>query len=281
MKTVKTFAFLIGGISMAFAQQTDTTSVWKNQVVGNLNLTQASFSNWQQGGENSLAWQVKLDMDFERDTKKWNWSTTGKFELGFAKVAGVSARKSSDLIDLETVLTKKMSKLLNPFVSATGKSQFVAGFQYNDDDTKTKVSKFLDPGYFTQSAGVGYKPNKQFESRLGFTIKETITSDFPKPYADDPATADIEKTKIEPGLSSVTTFKRNLHENILYGTKVDIFSDFEGFNRIDLLWENRLTMKVTKYINVNVTLDLFYDKDITNDLQLKEVLGVGFTYTLL
>ncbi len=267
--------------SLSYGQEADSTSIWKNQMVGSLNLTQASFSNWEQGGENSLAWQVKLDSKFERDAERWNWSSTTKFELGFAKVADVEARKSSDLLDIETVLTRKMNKLLNPFVSATAKTQFVSGFQYGED-TKTKVSKFLDPGYFTQSAGVGYKPNDMLQSRVGFTIKETVTSEFPSPYADDPATLDkLEKTKVEPGISSVTDFKKQFDENVLYVSKLDIFSDFEGFNRIDLLWENRLTLKVSKYINVNVSVDVLYDRDVTSKAQVKEILGVGLSYSLL
>jgi len=274
--------FLLVFSAIVSAQEADTTFGWKKQAVASLNLTQASFSNWKQGGDNSLAWQVKLATRFDLNEEKWNWTNTSKFELGFAKVAGAEARKSTDALEIESVLVRKLGTLLNPFVAATAKTQFVSGFDFDDDnDTKTKVSKFLDPGYFTQSIGLGYKPNETFRTRMGFTFKETVTSEFSVPYADDPDTDKLEKTRVEPGISSVSNFSRQFHENVLLVSKLDIFTDLEAFDRIDVTWENQLTLKVTKYINVNITVDLLYDKDITSDAQLKEVLGVGFTYTLL
>ncbi len=254
---------------------------WKNEIIGNLNLTQASFSNWEQGGENTLAWQINLTTNFTRDQEKYNWKNIGKVTLGFAKIAGSAARKSADEINLESVWTRKVSKFLNPFVAVTAKSQFLSGFRYDSDTTKTKISQFLDPGYFTQSLGVGYSPNKIITTRLGATIKETITRDFPKPFADDPDTPEIEKTKIEPGVSSVTELKYKFAENIVLASRLDIFSDFEAFNKIDVLCENDLTFKISKLLNVNLEFDLLYDREISRRRQIKQVLSVGLTYTFL
>jgi len=253
---------------------------WESEIIGNLNLTQARFDNWEQGGENTLAWQLKLDSKFVRDAPKYNWSNSGKFTLGYAKVGDTEARKSSDEISLESVYTRKLSKLLNPFVAVSAKTQFVTGFQYSGD-TKTKVSRFLDPGYFTQSLGVGYASSENFKSRLGATIKETVTSEFPVPYADDPKTAKIEKTRVEPGISSVTDFKRKLQENITLTSKLDLFSDLEAFNRIDVLWENDLLMRVSKLISVTIELNLLYDRDVSTRRQLSQTLAVGLTYSFL
>ncbi len=276
------------GIGFLFAQETQTAQPappqygWKNEIIGNLNLTQASFSNWEQGGENTLAWQTNLTTSFTLDQEKYNWKNTGKFTLGFAKIAGTEARKSSDEISIESLLTRKVSKLLNPFVSVTAKTQFLSGFQYPNDTTKVKISKFMDPGYFTQSIGVGYSPNEVVLTRIGFTMKETITSDFPVPFADDPSTRNkIEKTKIEPGLSSITDVKKKFAENILLTSRLDIFSDFEAIKKIDVLWENDLTFKLTKLVNVNFEFDLLYDRDISTRRQIRQVLSVGFTYTFL
>ncbi len=264
-----------------FAQEAEKDSVvygWKNQIITGLNLTQASFGNWAQGGENTLAWQVKLDMNFINDQEKFFWANNGKFTLGFAKVGDDEAKKSADLIDLESVYTRKISTYLNPFVAATAKTQFASGFQFGDT-TKTKVSQFLDPGYFSQSLGLGYiSKDQNFKSRLGVMVKETVTRDFALRYTDDRG---LDKTKVEPGITSVTDFKKQFNEDVLFTSKLDMFSDFEAINRIDMTWENNLTLKVAKYINVGVDLVLYYDRDVTNKLQVKQVLAVGFTYTLL
>ncbi|MFQ5706955.1 MAG: DUF3078 domain-containing protein [bacterium] len=253
---------------------------WKNQIVSTLNLTQASFENWTQGGENTFAWQINLNTRFVHKEKTYVWANEAKFTFGLAKVGDKEARKSSDEIRLESVYTRNVGWLVNPFFAGTVVTQFAAGFQY-DGDNKTQVSKFLDPGYFTQSIGFGYARGDVFKTRLGATVKETVTNDFPAPYADDPNTAKIEKTKTEPGISSVTNFQQKLHENILYTSKLDMFSDLEAFNRIDVLWENNLAMKVTKLINVSFNVDLFYDRDLSSKRQIKQVLAIGFTYTFL
>lgn len=268
-------------VSLYAQEQPDTTQYgWQNEIIGSVNLTQASFDNWQKGGENTLAWQVKMTANFNLDQEKYNWSNKGKFNLGFAKVGDQEARKSADEINIESVYSRKLGHPLNPFVAVTAKTQFVSGFEYTDD-AKTKVSEFMDPGYFTQSVGVGYTPNENFKTRLGATLKETITSDFPVPYADDPETPELEKTKVEPGISSVTNFKKKLEDNIIFTSDLDIFTDLEAFDRIDVLWENNLTFQVTKLINVTLDVDLLYDKDISDRRQIKQVLALGLSYTFL
>ncbi len=256
---------------------------WTKLVAGNLNLTQASFDNWEAGGESTLAWQVKLETKFINDQEKYNWKSSGKFTLGFAKVGDQESRKSADEIFVESVYTRKVSKLLNPFLSATAQSQFVSGFEYSDDDSKAKISKVMNPGYFTQSLGVGYTRDANFTSRLGATLKETITNDttFAKRYSDDPNTAKIEKTRIEPGITSVTEFQKNFQDNVVFSSKLNLFTDLEAFDRIDVLWENNVTFKISKIFNVALDVDLLYDKDISSEKQLKQILSIGLTYLFL
>jgi len=272
--------FVCNSILAQESQEDSVVYGWKKEVIGNLNLTQASFENWQQGGESALAWQTNINSNFILNTVNYEWNNTAKFTLGFAKVGDIEARKSADEISLESVLTRKLSTVFNPFVAFTAKTQLLSGFQY-DGDIKTQVSQFLDPGYFTQSAGIGYSPNEWVTTRFGVAVKETITSDFPIPYADDPVTPEIEKTKVEPGLTSVTDFKRELAENILFISKLDLFSDLEAIDRIDVLWENDIVMTVTKLINVTLEFDLLYDKDVSDERQIRQVLSVGLAYKLL
>jgi hypothetical protein len=266
------------------AQDADTTLGWTNEITGGLSLTQAAFDNWQQGGENLFAWQALLNSRATHLTPDWKWQNSGRFNIGFNKVGDQGNRKSLDEIKLESVLTRLMGKYLNPFVAFKFRSQFASGFIYNADGSKTKVAKFMDPGYFTESAGLGYSwkrdPVAKFESRLGGALKQTVTSDFPV-YADDPATAKIEKTRNEIGLSWVSELGLQLHQNIHFNSQLDLFQNFEGLNETDILWENLLTMTVTKYINVTFNVDLLYDRDVSVRRQIRQQMAVGFTYTFL
>ena len=78
-------------------------------MVGGINLTQTSFDNWAQGGENSYAWQLNLNFKFVNDQEKTNWSNSGKFAYGATKTGDQDSRKSIDEIKLESVLTYKMN----------------------------------------------------------------------------------------------------------------------------------------------------------------------------
>jgi hypothetical protein len=278
-------AVLIAASGGLDAQETakteqDPTSPWTKKLIASVNFTQASFSNWASGGENSLAWQSTIKAELTRTEAGYEFVNKGRFSFGLSRVGNTGTRKSADEIHLESVFTLKRGKYLNPFISASAQTQFASGYDYSGT-TKTRISKLLDPGYFTQSAGVGYTPNKTFKTRLGATAKETVTSDFPSPYADDPDTPGIEKTRIEGGVTSTSELEHAIDEDAVFTSRLELFSNLKGFNQIDMKWENLLPLNVTKLISVNLTVDLLYDKDTTDDLQIKEILGVGLSYSFL
>ncbi len=253
---------------------------WSKELVGSLNLTQTQFDNWAQGGENSLSWQLNINGKFVNDQEKTNWSNSGKISFGMVKVGDGESKKSVDEIKLESVFTYKMNLYVNPYLAATAETQFAKGYNYTDTG-KMAISNFMDPAYFTQSAGLGFSPNEQIKTRLGAALKETITDKYPVPYADDPETSEIEKTKVEFGAESVTDFSRKLAENILLTSKLELFSNLKSFDQIDVKWDTILSAKVAKYVDVTFNVKLFYDKDISKKRQLKQMLALGLTYSFL
>jgi hypothetical protein len=253
---------------------------WQKEMVGGLNLTQTSFDNWKQGGENSYAWQVNLNLKFINDQEKTNWSNTGKFTYGSNKTGDQEMRKSIDEIKLESVLTYKLGVLINPYVAVTGETQFAPGYNYGTEP-KTQISTFMDPGYLRESIGIGIKPNEIVKTRLGAALKQTITSDYPAPYADDPTTLKIEKTKNEIGAESVTDLDWKVSDNSLFTSKLELFSAFNTFKEIDVNWDNILTTKISKYFNVNFNFKLFYDHDISKMRQIKQAIALGVSYSFL
>ena len=227
-----------------------------------------------------MAWQFNFNAKFINDQKKYNWSNTGKLQFGRTKVGDQDSRKSIDEIKLESVYTYKMSLYVNPYISASAQTQLMKGYKYTDT-TNFVVSNFFDPAYFIQSAGIGFAPNETVKTRLGAALKETVTRDYPVPYADDPDTPEIEKTKVEPGMESVTDVNVTLAKNILFTSNLQLFSNMKAFNEIDVNWDNLLVAKVNDYINVNFNVKLFYDRDISTKRQLMQSLALGLTYTLL
>ena len=262
------------------AQDKVPVTHWKNTVVGNLNFTQNRFDNWTQGGADSWSWQSDLLPKFVFEDTTVQWSTTGKISYGQSKVGDAQSRKSADEIRLESVLTYKVGKWINPYAAATGLSQIAKGYDYGSTP-KTEVSGFLDPGYFTQSVGLGFQPDPRIKTRLGAACKETVTRNHPKPYADDPKTVKIEKIKIEPGAEWVTDLELKLHQNILFTSKVELFSNMKGLKAVDVNWDNMFSSKISRWITVSLNVRLFYDRDISVKRQIKQVLAVGLSYSLL
>jgi len=271
------FVWLFSVSLVAVAQEKEEKKPeygWKKSMVGGINLTQTSFDNWSQGGENSVSWQVNLNFNFTNELERTSWSNSGKFTYGQTKTGDAEVQKSVDEMKLESVLTYKQGKYLNPYVAATGESQFTPGYQY---DPKAKISAFLDPGYFRESVGLGYKPNEIVKTRLGAALKQTVTDKYSLRYVGETN----KSFKNEVGAESVTDVNWKILENTLLTSKLELFSTLEAFDETDVNWDNVLATKISKYLNVNFNLKLFYDKDISAKRQISQALAFGLTYTFL
>ncbi len=264
------FTLLMGSLLIAQEPKTPPTG-WQKEMAGNLNFTQNTFDNWQQGGENAWAWQLNINGKFSLIQKKYDWINIVKIAYGKTRVGDAAAKKSTDEIRLESVVTYKMGIMVDPFFALTALTQFTPGYDYTDAGRVT-ISEFMDPGYFTQTLGFGYAPNKKIKTRFGAAFKETITKKFEDRYGQG------KEMRLEFGANSVTDLSFKLAENILYTAKLELFSNLKAFNQIDVNWDNLLASQITKYIAVNFNFKLFYDRDISKKRQLQEVLAVGLTY---
>ncbi|MCA9734087.1 MAG: DUF3078 domain-containing protein [Deferribacteres bacterium] len=272
---------MIMASSIVAKEKKDEKFGWDNKLVGALNMSQISFDNWAKGGENTVTWQILVTSKFEKNEKRYNWRTSTKFNFGKTKVDGFSFRKSMDEIKLETVMTYKMDSYINPYGALTVQTQFAGGYKYIDKSSKKQVSAFLDPGYFTQSTGFGIEPTKGLRTRAGLSYKQTVTSDFPKPFADDPKTEKIEKIKTEVGFESTTDFSHKLSDNLRLTSKLEMFSNLEAFDEIDVNWDNMFRARVAKYVSVNMNFRLLYDKTVSLKRQINQSLALGLTYTFI
>ena len=96
-------------------------------------------------------------------------------------------------------------------------------------------------------------------------------------YGVDPEDA----IRFEAGLEAFTEVNKEVFTNVLYKSKLSLFASFNQPDKPDALWENLITMKVNKWLNVNFEVVTLYDVDISNDVQLKEVFSLGVSFILL
>ena len=285
MKQLYFVLFIFLTVSITLGQEEEKKEPeygWKNQIVGDLNFTQNQFTDWVQGGEDSWSWALNISAKFEESREKYNWANSAKLAYGQTSIGGSDPRKADDEIKLESVYTYKLGNSLNPYAAATMHTQLAEGKIYADasDNKGTAVSNFFDPGYFTESIGAEYKPGDTFKTRAGVAAKQTIASDYA--YADDPDTKNkIEDFKNEMGAESVTDLNLKVSEQILYESKLEIFSNFEGTDEIDVNWDNTFSAHVSELVKVSFNFRLLYDKDIFYKRQLKQTLAIGLSYTFL
>ena len=131
----------------AQAEEPEVTYGWKHTLVGALALTQVAFKDWQQGGEDALAWTLALEGQSVQERPRTNWVTSSKLAFGQTKLGDQGVRKTDDKIDLETVLTYKLDLDIDPYVAATLKTQFAKGYQYDDAGNRTATSKATPKEY--------------------------------------------------------------------------------------------------------------------------------------
>ncbi|MFC1550127.1 DUF3078 domain-containing protein [Candidatus Neomarinimicrobiota bacterium] len=282
LNTIGLIILCCGMVTIALGQDTEAIPVdttWQNSLTAAFNFNQVGFENWAQGGENSIAQQIDLSGQALYQKDSYHWDNLASLKFGTSKAGDQSTRKTVDEIRISSVLTYSLSKFANPYIAVTGQTQLADGYKY-ENDTKEKISAFLDPGFFMQSVGLGYKPHANIGIRVGAALKETLTDQFSKPYTDDPETDKIEKDKIEAGLESVVEYNQTFDEKTTLFSKVELFSNLESFEKIDARWETKLTTKVTDLIQFGANLLVYYDIDISSKRQLYETVAIAISYTL-
>jgi hypothetical protein len=275
-------ALSIAAICQAAEEDKAQPEPWKHSLVGALNLTEVGFKDWAKGGEGALSWTLTFDGKSVNDLEKTNWTTSYKAAFGQTKLETQDDyRKTEDKLDVESVFAYKLSLYVNPFVSGTLKTQFDAGFIYEEDGTKKQVSKMFDPAYLTQAAGLGFVVRPEVKTRIGAALREIITSDY-NSYADDPDTPDeIEKTRIDGGIESVTDVEWQLEQNVLLKSKLELFVPLKAIDEISVISDSTLAVKLHKYVTATFNIILVKDKTLSEDLQLKRVTTVGLSYVFM
>ncbi len=274
MKNILLWIMIVLMVPVLSAEEPDSTLGWKNEIISTLNYTQNSFDNWAPGGEDSWSWLFNMNGNFNLKKTFYTWNNSFKIAYGKSRVADQEARKANDEIRFESVLKYLAGFYVDPYASFSGNTQITKGYKYSGD-TKTPVSDLLDPLYLTESVGVGYEPNDRIKSRIGAAVKHTMSDQYADIYADG------EKNRMETGVESVTDLNLKFNQNLVFTSKLKLFSNMKGMKNVDVDWDNMFVSDVTKWIKVSLNVRIFYDSDISSKRQLMQVLAVGVSYKLL
>ncbi|MEX1054593.1 MAG: DUF3078 domain-containing protein [Rhodothermales bacterium] len=274
----------------ARAQEEDTVQVlgWDSEAFGKLNLSQAGYQNWTEGGINSLASSASITAKAVHNAPNWIQTYESRLAIGVVKQDTLDFRKSEDLIRIDgSVLYEGegLLKVFNPTAAVNARTQFAPGFNYEENpfgDARrppVKVSDFLAPATITESVGFTYSSDWGFHQRLGVAAKETIIRirELRVLYGQDLD----ESVRFELGFESHTGIDREIVRNVRLKSTLRLFASFNMDELPDALWENLLIMKVNDWLSADFEFVSLIDRDISDAVQVKEVLSIGFSVALL
>jgi len=272
---------------------------WAKDVVLSLNLTQNTFSNWQAGGTGSVAWSGKVTGAFDHQRRQDIWTHDVVLEYGMVKQEGQETRKSVDAVSYETVYTRKVHYLDEPYVSASVATQFALGRDYSAEGVDANApnsdfpatSRFADPLYLGQGVGVGRRLNPYLETRFGFSIREVVT-DRVRRYAcrreeRDTITDEEQRdrlcdpTLVDTGVEWISSYDRTFQEKTRYKSDLRLYYSVERSDEVNLIWKHELTAKLLRFLDFNLALDLLFDNKVSDRLQVKQLMGIGVSFDVL
>jgi len=275
-----TFVILSATTFAADETEEKKDTLWVPTGVVGLNLSQVSFENWTQGGDNSISFTFFSNFGINYIAEIWKWRNSLKLTYGRTKSGDEGYKTNDNEIFFESTLNRNVGWLFNPYLGITARTAVTAGYNY-DEIPAVQIVDIFDPFYLTEGIGLMYDQIPNFRTRLGLGFKQTFADKFNSSYTDDPDTPnEIESFKNETGIESVTEFEWVFLENMAYKGYLRVFGRFEEISVWDVRWDNTITAKINDYFNVNINVLLIYDVDETLRTQLKEALQLGISYTL-
>lgn len=266
--------------------ETDTAHKkgWKNGGMFTLNVAQGSLSNWQGGGDkNSFSAVGFLNLFAILKEGKDLWYNTLDLGYGYINTTSLGSRKSDDRIDFISKYGHQISSKWYLGALFNFRSQFAPGYGYEKDangaDVRTLTSKFMAPGYVLLSLGFDYKPSSGFSLFLSpLTERFIIVSDDGLSALGAYGVEPGKKSKNELGAFLSAEMNRDIMTNVTFKSRLDAFANYKHKpGNIDIFWTNVLAMKVNKFLSANIAVDLLYDDDAIGRLQLRQLLGIGFS----
>lgn len=275
----------------------DTTKAWTTGSLLNINFSQVYLSNWLAGGQNAVT--LTSISNSYANYKKGNvlWKNSLELGYGVTKLKDVSTRKSDDRIILVSNYSIGKSPKLKYSALMDFRTQFSAGYAYSinkvtNQEEQLFISDFLAPGYLLAGIGMDYLPFKNLSLFLSpVTYKATIVANEQLSNAGAFGVEKGKKMRSEVGAFLSAKLNLDVMKNVNYKSNLNLFSSYEKFTNVDVVWENLLSMKVNKFIVVTFSNQLFYDDDVlianpgettggSPKIQYKQVLNIGLSFVL-
>jgi len=262
-------------------------SYWRKWIVFGINVSQSGFSNnWSGGGNNAIAVLGNFDYKTEYNRSPFDYTSELILMYGKSRNTGQTARKTNDRIFLDNKIATQLSKKWYFFGSLDFESQFDAGYQYTESNgtlnSPLLISKFMSPGYLTESVGFEFKPSKAFDLRIGtgtarqtFVLDTSLYHNIPTNYGVAHGHTFLNQLAFQ----LVSTFDKNIMPNVHLNARYALFVPYgQSIAYITHRLDVTLAAQVNKLVNVTINGSGVYDKNASGRIQGFEGLALGILY---
>lgn len=282
------FLTLLFSASEILAQENisipDTLRGWQTSWVVELNGSQSSYSNWSQGGSNNIAATGSSTLTSLYKKERFAYGFLLETRYGKTKIEDEGTRKISDrlfLLNRFLYTLNEENPDLKLFGNLTFRTQFDKGFNYGaaEDGGDILISRFMAPAYFNESIGLAYVPSDFFSVEAGLGLKQTYVSD--ESLSETYGLNEGDQFRSEAGLTIGANIEKNILENVQYTSSIQTFTSFDSaISSTDFYFSNKIIGRINSYINTNLSLDLVYDDDFSEEIQVAQILSLGISYSI-
>lgn len=271
----------------------DTLAGWDYGWVAGLNGAQSSYSNWAQGGVNTIA--ISGNSTFRAFFRE------GKFSYGFllntrfgkTKIDGEGTRKTDDRLSIRNRFLYDLGNEDSHFSiygNLNFRTQFDRGFEYGEDDGDPDIliSNFFSPAYLTESVGLLYRPFETLSFEAGLGLQQTFVNDnsvltgASVEENNRYGLPEGENFRNEAGINLGASYQRNISSNIVLSSTAETFTNLnKSLSSTDLYFSNEFIGNLNDFINTSLRFDIAYDDDFSDELQVRQSITVGISFILI
>lgn len=271
----------------------DTLQGWTVNWVGEFKGAQASYSNWSNGGVNTISVTGTTGFSTLYRNGGFGYGLNIDLRYGLSYIANQGKRKINDILAINNRFTYLFGQdnVLTAFANINFTTQFDQGYNYLPEKDanviaelrpidRELISEFMAPAYFSQIAGFGYLPIPALTFTAGLAIKETfvLNNALSAVYGLEPG----DNFRFEPGFSFGIQFEGEVMKNVHIYSSVETFTNFNrALDRTDVTFSTEIEGSINDYLSMSFQFVSIYDDDFSKQLQIKQVLAAGLTFTFL
>lgn len=273
-------------LKKAFETKNSDTVAWIHSGSISLGVNEGFLHNWAAGGEiasmtvNGL-FTGNLTRLYHRQI--WSNSLDMTYGLFYAYSNKFIPKKTDDRIDFTSKYGVRIDTSKDFYITGllNFKSQFTKGYDYSAPSWDTfSTSKFLSPAYTTLAIGAEYRKGSDLSLFFSpIAARMTFASSYYTSKLPEGAFGiqNGKTSRFEFGAYFSGRYTLAIAKNMTFKTRLDLYTNYlakdtkdatgkvvkkDNPGNIDLLWDNLLLMKISKYLNVSLGATVIYDNDL-------------------